>query len=224
MGHGLRCPITEQIRHSSHIADRDEIGDLVTALDRVDAESRSRDTGRLLWVFRERLLEEQIVDVVERRVSAGRLLEYPGCCVEHHEVVQRQFDRAFAQAIVTAVGLDPVAVERALKEDLQVELPENLGDRRNMDRSDQQFPFALNIACDACLASDDSPTAGLHRACRDLTQQVDRRFSDLFEAISRVRVQINALAREAETNGMRPELKSGSSFVPGTRQNLFTVC
>ena len=88
---GLRCLITNQIRHRSNAPNKDVIGDLFEVFDRVDDESDARHSGRLLWVFRNPEQEEQIRKAVDRQVEVGMLLGYPACCVEQHETVGSNF-------------------------------------------------------------------------------------------------------------------------------------
>ncbi len=201
---GLRCLMTPQVRHVSKERLRDAIGDLFRVFDRLDAESYSQHTGKLLWAFREARQEEQIRSAVEGRIDSGLVLGYPRCCVEFHDLGQARFDRAFATATIDAVGTDPTAVERALREDLEVELEGDPGDMRNIGRSEERFPFVQHIACDECLSSEDSPTAVLNRAYSELARQFDQRFHRLSGEMVNVEVRIDRLLEEAEKKGNRP--------------------
>ena len=137
------------------------------------------------------------------------MLGYPTCCVKRHELVQGDYRRAFATAIVAAVGKDPRAVECALREDLKVEIAgEDPEDRENMVRTDELFPFVFHAACDTCLSSDQSPTAELNRNYEQLAQQYDRTFHHGFRQMRGINAQIEKLINEAESQGFGPgELK-----------------
>jgi hypothetical protein len=205
---GLHCLITEQVRHRSNERYKDAIGDLVEVFDRVDAESYSRGSGKLLWVFRNAEQEEQVKKAVGRQVEVGALLGYPACCVEHHETVGTNCQRAFATAVIAAVGKDPSAVERALREDLKVAISGDPTDNENMRRTDELYPFILHVSCDACLSSDSSLSAKLNREYDALARQYDRTFHGLFREIVETGVRIGQLIGEAEKQGFRPtELK-----------------
>jgi hypothetical protein len=202
---GVSCLVTSRIQHESKANLIDEIGELYKVFDRLDAESYAQDRGRLLWAFREPHFEERIQQCVRREISAGQLLGYPNCCVTNHDEGQAHFQRVFAAAIVAAAGRDPAAVERALREDLKVELPGDPTDGQGIERTTDRFPFALHIACGTCLSSEDSPTAHLDLAYRDVARQFDRRFAQLFEEMARVRLKIDRFLDDAEKKGARPD-------------------
>jgi hypothetical protein len=201
---GLHCLITSPIRPRSNEFLRDTIGDLFKIFDYIDAESYSRRSEKLLWVFRDSQQEEQVTNAVERTIEVGTLLGYPACCVERHELILINHGRAFASAIVAAVGEDPSAVERALREDLKVEIPDDSLDHENMRRSDELVPFVFHVACDACLSSDKSPSAEQNRDYEKLAQQYDRAFHHWFRQLRKTDVQIEHVIEEAETQGFRP--------------------
>jgi hypothetical protein len=201
---GLNCLVTKQIRHRTNEHLTPGIGDLVKVFDRVDTESYSRDSGRLLWVSRNSEHEEQIKKAVDRQVEVGVLLGYPACCVEHHQTVGSNFERAFAAAIIAAVGKESSAVERALLEDLKVEIPGDPTDNENMRRTDDLYPFVFHVSCNACLSSDSSPTASLNREYDALARQYERAFHALFREMAKTGVQIGQLISEAEKKNLRP--------------------
>ena len=202
--HGLRTLITTQIPHEPWERLKESIGDICKVFDLVDEESDSRRTGRLLWVFREARKSDQARLVMERKLESGILLSYPECCVRHHTEIHANFERAFATAIIAAVGTDPVAVEQALRGDLKVEIPGDPTGSRNIRSTDERFPFVLHIACDSCLSSDDSPTAQLNRSYGELVRQYDRRFHQLFLELAKANAEANRLIREAEEKGFEP--------------------
>ncbi len=208
---GLRGLITSQIRPRSYEPLRNEIGDLVEIFDAVDADSYARDSGRLLWVYHDPQQEEQIGKAVNRGIQSGTLLSYPPCCVEHHEAVDAHFQQAFASAIVAAVGRDPATVERALREDVKVEIAGDPTDRHDMVNTDRLYPFVFHAACRHCLASDKSQTAELNNSYEVLARQYDRAFHHWFKEMIKTEVQIEKMIGEAESQKLTPqELKEPS--------------
>jgi len=201
---GLCCLITTPIERASNEPLTDEIGELFKVFDRVDAESQTPSSEKLLWVFRELGQEERIRQAVKREVSVGKILGYPTCCVEHHELVLARAKRVYSMAIVAAVGSDASAVERAYRDGLKVQLSEDPTDNEHMLRTDERFPFVMHTACDACLSSDDSPTARLDVDYGGLARQFDRRFHQLFLEMAKVRVRMDRLMAEAESKGLQP--------------------
>jgi hypothetical protein len=93
--------------------------------------------------------------------------------------------RSFARAIVKAVGDDPAAVERALREDLEVHIP------------DEEGAFVFHVACDACLASDQSPTAEKNRGYEAATLQVDRNLHRLWIEMAKIETERHRIFDEA---------------------------
>jgi hypothetical protein len=204
VGQRLNCVTTRQIPHRDRRVLKDAIGDLAEVWERIDAESGARHTGRLLWVFQKPEMEEQINKALERKLEVGLLLGYPACCVEAHEATQTTFERAFATAIVAAVGTDPSAVERALREDRTVQIEGDPTDSENMHRTDALYPFVFHVACNSCLSSGDSPSAKLNREYDALAQQYDRVFHGLFLEMAKTGVKIHQLISEAEKQKLGP--------------------
>ena len=54
------------------------------------------------------------------------LLSYPECCVRANVEESRAADEAFLAALIAKVGDEPAAIEKAIREDLEVELPDGL--------------------------------------------------------------------------------------------------
>jgi hypothetical protein len=205
VGQRLNCVITKQIPHRDRRVLRDAIGDLAEVWERIDAESDARHTGRLLWVYQKPEMEEQIKKALDRQLEVGLLLGYPPCCVEAHEATQARFERAFAAAIVAAVGTDPGAVERALREDHKVQIEGDPTDSENMRRTDALYPFVFHVACNSCLSSDDSPSAKLNREYGALARQYDQAFHHWFQEMAKIGVEIGQVILEAEKQNLRPD-------------------
>ena len=68
-------------------------------------------------------------------------------------------EERFLNAVIATVGNDYREIERALRDNIGVDIP-NLPD--NVPRTEARVPFAIHIACDVCLASSDSPSAKLN--------------------------------------------------------------
>jgi hypothetical protein len=204
-GHGLLSLITHQISPLSNKYSNDVTGELAEVFDRVDANYHSRDTGRLLWVFRDPKKQDEVEKAVAREIHAGVLLGYPPCCVDRDSICQLRYQHAFAEAIISAVGRDASAVERALREDLQVEVPADTFCDPNIVNTRERFPFVFHTACDECLSSDRSQSAGLNCSYEALALTIDRTSHRLFSEISRVEVAVGRIIEDAEKRGLEPD-------------------
>lgn len=203
--YGLRGLITPQIQPRSHEPLRNEIGDLVEAFNAVDSDSYAQNSGRLLWVYYDARQEEQIEKAVNREFPSGALLGYPPCCVEHHESVDARLQQEFDCAIVTTVGREPAAVERALRENLQVEIDGDPTNNLNLVDTDSLYPFVFHVACRPCLASGKSQTAELNSSYEALARQYDRSFHHWFEEMMQAQVQIERLIGKLESQKLAPD-------------------
>jgi hypothetical protein len=93
-----------------------------------------------------------------------------------------------------------VAVERALREDLEVEIPAS--NDPNIPNTQERFPFVFHIACDACIASDQSSTAEKNREYEPAALQFDRAFHRVFLQLARVEAEIHGIIDDAEERGL----------------------
>ena len=124
-----------------------------------------KPTGNILWTFDSSDRLEEIHRALEDNYHAvvGTLLGYPGCCIAANRESKLLGAQTFIKAIIAKVGPDPIAVKRALDNNEQVEVPDDADPQANhVPLTDEKFPFVFHIACDACLNSDDSPSAALN--------------------------------------------------------------
>ena len=201
--HGLLSHMTRQVSPLPHERSEGVIGELAEVFDRVDTESYSRGTGRLLWVFSDPNRRDDIDRAVAREIQVGLLLGYPPCCVKREAILQNSRQRAFAAAIISAVGRDANAVERALREDLEVAIPADSAIDPNMLNTREHFPFVFHTACDGCLSSDQSRSVELNRSYEALATEVDRGFHRLFLDIAKLEVAEGRIFAEADKQGLR---------------------
>ena len=206
--HGLLTHMTRQVSPLPHEISEGVTGDLAEVFDRVDAESYSRGTGRLFWVFSDPGRRDDIDRAVAREIQVGLLLGYPPCCVKREAILQSSHQRAFAAAIISAVGRDANAVERALREDLKVAIPADSANDPNMLNTREHFPFVFHTACNGCLSSDQSRSAELNRSYGALAAEVDSGFHRLLLEIAQLEVAEGQIFAEADKQGLRSgELK-----------------
>jgi hypothetical protein len=202
---GLRTLITGPIRNDRSLSLQGIDGSILDVIRREGEERFQRNKTVLLWVFLDGDSREMILEVVKGDTEAGTVLGYPECCVYHNRAVGRAADQAFFQAIIKAVGNDPEMVLRALREDLKVEIENCAWESDNAVRTDTKFPFLLHIACDACLASDESPSALLNLQLQALAEAVGHGFADTIRAVTTLDADRIQLIIDSERKGLGPE-------------------
>ncbi len=168
-GHGLHSLITPFIRDRAVDESlKDVVGNLDEVFKRVDADSDAKNPGRLLWVCRNLAKFDEIMAVVEGQADVGILLAYPPCCVERNRDDLIRAKRAFATRIVRAVGKAAAAVERALREDLEVEIPAS----NDPNIPNTQERIAAKVAVKSALCR----TCGFSRKVGGAVRYANRRF------------------------------------------------
>ena len=162
MNNGLRTKITPHIR----LLGFSVVNDI------------PKPTGNILWTFDSSDRLEEIHRALEDNYHAvvGTLLGYPGCCIAANRESKLLGAQTFIKAIIAKVGPDPIAVKRALDNNEQVEVPDDADPQANhVPLTDEKFPFVFHIACDACLNSDDSPSAALNEEFGRFAKALDER-------------------------------------------------
>jgi len=153
------------------------------------------DSGsRVLWICDDKEQRNQIKGARLNKKEAGLLLSYPACCVEANINGDVEYLEGFLDAIVKKVGTDEKAIRKALRDDLQVEMPEPPG-MSNIPRTDAQFPFVIHIACDACLNSPASPTAILNEQYKNLASELDPQLVETTTRIGELTSQLEHATR-----------------------------
>jgi hypothetical protein len=149
---------------------RVDLNPLLRLLDEVQTPNAGQ---RVLWFCANKDDRKGLKGSVLTKREAGTLLGYPSCCVEFQVENDAKSDIAFMNALTNRVGGDEQAILRASKEDLKVEIPDDVHKVENVPRTDAQFPFVMHVACDSCLGSDDSPSAGLNASYQALARYLD---------------------------------------------------
>jgi hypothetical protein len=202
---GLRTLLTGPIPNNRSL-DLQGIDDSILDVIRKEDEERSRRNKTiLLWVFSAVGSKDRILEVVKGNAPSGILLGYPQCCVDHNSALGRQGDLAFCQAILKAVGNDPESVLKALREDLKVEVENCAWESDNPVRTDTKFPYLLHIACDACLGSDESPSALLNLELHKLAEEIGHGFANTIRGVTRLDAERTQLIIDCERTGLGPK-------------------
>jgi hypothetical protein len=217
--HGLPTQMTRQVRPVSYHRSLGISSELAESFDRIDAESYENDPGRLLWVCRSPKTREQIKRAVSREIATGTLLGYPKCCVEEDLRDKLLQGEAFCKAIVTATKNETGPLERAMRENLEVELALDSPLGCDMVATEERFPFVQHIACRSCLSSGDSPSSRLNLKYEQLAHETAADFHTALTEMAKATVSIGRIIEAAESRGLSKETLE--SEANRQLQNLF---
>jgi len=118
-------------------------------------------------------------------IAAGRLLGYPGCCIDAHQQDNADLEDALVRAWTREFGDDPERIAEAWREKRKVRVEFEPKAAHRVPRTFALFPFVQHIACDLCLGIGDTPTAALNSAYRDLVAESDPALFDYFVTAAR---------------------------------------
>jgi hypothetical protein len=121
--------------------------------------------------------------------QAGVLLQYPPCCIAFESAVMSRLPEAQLQSLVGEIGADNAKLMGRLRRNAKLDSPKiPLPD--NGLRTEQRLPFALHVACDACLSDSESPSAVVNAQYSELVRNLDAALHALFLAIQQTYCQI----------------------------------
>jgi hypothetical protein len=168
---------------------------------------------RVLWFCNNLADRKSLKGRALTKKDAGMLLGYPACCVNFQVESDAKCDVAFLNAVIAKVGHDEQSILRALKEDVGVDMPDDVFDFDNVARTDTQFPFVMHVACSPCLDGLTPLSADLNASHEGLAQTLDPALHELILEVrklcanlrmtddgkvnSRVKNQIDQLHRTA---------------------------
>jgi hypothetical protein len=164
----------------------------------------------VLWLYAEGQHRAQYRQLKFTQQQAGTLLQYPACCIAFESSFMKQWPQAQLDTLMAEADSDNaklLAIVRGTKSlpSPKIELPDN------GLRTEQSFPFVLHVACDACLASPDSPSAVLNSRYGALVNAVDPGFYELFLNVQKI---FREIARDhIENQGLLQQiLRSHATF------------
>ena len=143
----------------------------------------------VLWLYATAAERERYRQPSHTQQQAGGLLGYPPCCIAFESSVMGLLPKAQLESLIAEVGEDDAALTRALRVTGELPAPKiPLPD--NALRTEQRYPFALHVACDACLEDGGSATAAINARYSELAMQVDAGFHALFLAVQETYCQV----------------------------------
>lgn len=137
-----------------------------------DREERSRE-GQVLWVYRNRELEEAIRNATSGATDVSEVLGYPECCVrEHFEAGVRMAEATVRGYQTQYAAKDADDFIRLAKENAPVTIaPAD----RPVIRHDI-FPYVQFSPCRTCAESATSPAAAINWAMKRLATRLSPAF------------------------------------------------
>jgi hypothetical protein len=143
----------------------------------------------VLWLYAGPQEREQYRQTSFTQQQAGQLLGYPPCCVAFESRVMEQLPQAQLEALIAETGGDDARLMDHLGRVGKLAAPK-IALPDNALRTEQRLPFALHVACDACLDDSDSASAVLNAEYGELARRVDARFHALSLAVQETYCQI----------------------------------
>jgi len=142
----------------------------------MDESRKPANTRRVLWVCanpedRKKLKSSPLI-----KHEAGLLLGYPACCVQFQIEVDVKANAEFLTALIAKVGNDEQSVAQALKDDVGVEVSDDVFAVENVPKTDERFPFVIHTACDSCLCSAECQSAQINASYEKLALDLDPQF------------------------------------------------
>jgi hypothetical protein len=143
----------------------------------------------VLWLYGGAVERERYRRPAFTQQEAGELLEYPACCIAFESSVMARLPQAQLAGLIARVGEDSAKLAAELRGTRELETPKvPLPD--NGLRTEQRLPFALHVACDACLEDTHSPSAAISAQHGELARAVDPDWHALFVSIQETYCQI----------------------------------
>ena len=137
------------------------------------------------WVCRNKDDADTITNGIDQ-VMAGRLLRYPGCCIDAQQQDNADLEDALVRAWTRQFGDDPERIAQAWHEDRKVRIEFEPKAAHRVPRTFALFPFVQHIACESCLGPGDTPTAVLNSAYRNFVAEADPGLCDYLVGAARL--------------------------------------
>ena len=138
------------------------------------AMSREAQSPAVLWIVLDGRYSE-CLHTATTDEAVGRLLGYPECCVAAYEANHRFFFTEMYNAFRERYANSQKRILAALQN------PEPWPDHPNpgmeaTGRTFQKYPYVFHVACDVCLADDNSPTSRLNETYRGFASECGAAF------------------------------------------------
>jgi len=131
------------------------------------------NSRRVLWVCANPEDRRKLKSGPLMKHEAGQLLSYPACCVQFQVEADVKANTEFMAALIAKVGDDERSIAEAWKDDVGVELSDDVFAMDNVPRTDERFPFVIHVACDSCLSSDMCQSAQINASYEKLALELD---------------------------------------------------
>jgi hypothetical protein len=159
----------------------------------------------VLWFCTDREHRGYLKGASQTGNDAGRLLDYPSCCVAERVKSEIGYRIAILNAIIQKVGNDNELVKRTILNGEQVQVsPQHLSP---VSLSNEKFPFISHVACGKCCRDDKSPSALLDAQYRLLTKEIDPSLHDAAIRVAQLIGQVQATSSGADRDKLIAEME-----------------
>lgn len=159
-----------------------------------------------LWFCSDREQRKSLKAYAQTGSDAGRLLDYPLCCVSERVKCEASYRIAILDALIHKVGDDTGLVKKAILSGERVNVS---SDHLSLvSLSNEKFPFISHVACAECCRNDGSPSALLDEQYGLLTKEVDSSLHGAVVRVAKLIGQAEAASSLAERNRFVTEMES----------------
>jgi hypothetical protein len=145
----------------------------------LDEERVAGKPKHVLWLYGSKQLRDDHRHATMSQQQAGQTLGYPQCCIEFESSIMARLPEAQLQVLIAEAGADETNLLAAFKRRRQIAVGKLPPLPDNALRTEQQYPFALHVACNDCLNKSGSPTALLDARNNELVKDMDAGLHDL---------------------------------------------
>lgn len=144
----------------------------------------------VLWLYADTEQRDRDRRMSYTQQQAGALLGYPPCCIAFESEAMSRLPQVQLESLIAEVGPDDATLMSRLRRTAKLDAPK-LALPDNALRTEQRLPFALHVACDACLANPDSPSAAINARYSELVRTVDVDLHALFVVVQQTYCQVS---------------------------------
>lgn len=195
INHGLHTLVTNGVWNKRDVPEQHPYSRQLLFLH----EFNNRSKARVVWITGTKDQRNDLKATSRNELEVGLLLGYPVCCVEDNCSRSAKHAEQFVTALVKKVGDDQKAFEKAIRDDTRVDVEEL--DMSNVPDTEIKFPFALHVACRACLDSDSSPSARLNKEYEEFAKQLDVKFHESVLEVSAI------IKKHSQDDEMFPQME-----------------
>jgi hypothetical protein len=165
----------------------------------------NQNAPTVLWFCTDREERRRLKASSQTGSDAGRLLDYPLCCVSARMKTEATYRIAILNAIIQKVSDDDELVKRAILNGERVTVSSDHVSLVTL--SNEKFPFISHVACADCCENGRSPSALLDEQYGALTKEIDPALHDALVRVAKVIGQAEAASSQVDRDKIFREME-----------------